>query len=115
MSRVYTASPLTPAAVAFLYAALVCSLSYPFGLASVPDPNTAPGVIKEVGYLPSINWTVAYLILFPPNVYFLLEAFECVSNSIGLLAGRGMLVDGKLALIEPNTRRFSAPREGEEC
>jgi hypothetical protein len=103
VSRVYTASPLAPAAVAFLYAALVCSLSYPFGLASVPDPNTAPGVIKEVGYLPAINWTVAYLILFPLIVYFLLEAFECVPNSIGLLAGRGMLVDGKLTRIEPNT------------
>jgi hypothetical protein len=102
VGRVYAVSPLPPATLAFLYALIVCSLSYPLGLASVPDAFTAPGTVKEVGYIPAINWSISYLVIFPLIIYFLFEAFECVPDSIKALGGRGMLVNSDLQVVDRN-------------
>ncbi len=100
VSRVYSVSSLIPAASAFLYAVTICSISYPLGLASVPDAFTAPGVIKEVGYIPAINWSAAYILEFPLILYFLFEAFASVPDSIRRLSARGMLVGSDLSMVD---------------
>jgi hypothetical protein len=100
VSRIYTVSALAPAAGIFLYAAAMCSISYPLGLASVPDTVTVQGTVKEVGYISAINWSVAYLLPVPLIVYFLFEAFASVPDSIRTLASRGMLVDSELNSVD---------------
>jgi hypothetical protein len=92
----YRMSPLLPAAIAFFYAAAMCSISYPLGLAAVSDTVSVAGTTKEVGYVSAINWSFAFLVLFPLIVFFLFEAFSSIPDSIRALAKREMLVDGSL-------------------
>jgi hypothetical protein len=97
---IYHMPSLMPATIAFLYAAAMCSISYPFGFATVSDTASVAGTVKEVGYISAINWSFAFLVLFPLIVFFLFEAFASIPDSIRALAKRRMLVDENLQPVE---------------
>ncbi len=58
-----------------------------------PDPR-ADGVtqfsVREVGYVPALNWSLTYLLLFPAALYFKVTAIQGTARALDHLHRRGM-------------------------
>jgi hypothetical protein len=66
------------------------------GIDHVLTPNNVmysgpAGISREVGYVPALNWSVTYLLLFPISLYFMISALQGTAHALEELYARKMV------------------------
>lgn len=56
-------------------------------------------VNREVGYVPAVNWSFTYALLFPAAIYLMAEAVRGMADALDCLHQRGMVRDRDLAPV----------------
>lgn len=63
-------------------------------------PEFAP-LDREVGYLPALNWSLAYAVFLPAALYLMTESLQGIADALENLHVRGMVKDsnGKVVIV----------------
>jgi hypothetical protein len=110
ISRILALQPHEALLFAFLPGLVLVVGSYLLGidhLATPPDAiySGTDGLEREVGYIPALNWSITYLLLFPLSLYFMLSSVQGIAYALGELHARGMVRNNESIINEPIIRR----------